>query len=103
MYTFELAEQLRTGNITVNALHPGTYLDTKMVRNGGISPIGKPETGADAEVFLAVSETLEGVTGKYFNVKKEADAHRQAYNKTDSKKLWNLSLELTKLRAGENK
>jgi NAD(P)-dependent dehydrogenase (short-subunit alcohol dehydrogenase family) len=101
MYTFELAQQLKAEDIGVNALHPGTYLDTKMVRNGHISPWGKPETGADAEVFLAVSETLDGVTGKYFNVKKEADAHDQAYKDEDRKKLWDLSVKLTRLSKEE--
>src|SRR3954447_8025895 len=72
MFTIDLAEQLKNEKITVNSLHPGTYLDTNMVRNSGVTPWGKPETGADAEVFLAISPELENVTGKYFDVKKEA-------------------------------
>ncbi len=103
MYTFELAEKLKDKNITVNALHPGTYLDTKMVRNAGINPWGKPETGADAEVYLAVSNELNGITGKYFSGKNEAQAEKQAYNPGDRKKLWELSLELTGLKEEEKK
>jgi NAD(P)-dependent dehydrogenase (short-subunit alcohol dehydrogenase family) len=95
MFTIELAEKLKRENIAVNCLHPGTYLDTNMVRNSGITPWGKPETGADAEVFLAVSPQVENVTGKYFDVKKEATANAQAYDAKARKDLWNLSLQLT--------
>jgi NAD(P)-dependent dehydrogenase (short-subunit alcohol dehydrogenase family) len=98
MYTFELAEKLKDENVTVNALHPGTYLDTNMVRNAGIRPWGDAESGADAVIFLAVSGTLDGVTGKYFNVKKEAKADSQAYDTNARKKLWDLSLDLTNLK-----
>jgi NAD(P)-dependent dehydrogenase (short-subunit alcohol dehydrogenase family) len=97
MFTIDLAEQLKKEKITVNSLHPGTYLDTNMVRKSGIRPWGKPETGADAEVFLATSPQLENVTGKYFNVKKEARTHSQAYDTGARKKLWELSMEWTGL------
>jgi len=94
MFTNELAEQLKDYNITVNSMHPGTYLNTNMVRSAGVTPLGEPETGADAEVFLAVSESLEGITGKYFNVKKEAEPNAQAYDKAACRRLWDLSLKL---------
>jgi NAD(P)-dependent dehydrogenase (short-subunit alcohol dehydrogenase family) len=97
MFTFDLADQLKNENITVNSLHPGTYLDTNMVRRSGITPLGNPETGADAELFLAISPEVEGLTGKYFNVKSEARAHAQAYNEKARKQLWELSLQLTGL------
>lgn len=51
MFTIDLAEELKKENITVNALHPGTYLNTNMVNRASITPWGKAETGADAEVF----------------------------------------------------
>lgn len=98
MFTIDLAEKLKDENITVNSLHPGTYLATNMVINANINPWGKPETGADAEVYLATSPDLNNVTGKYFNVKSEARADSQAYDKNARKQLWELSLELTKLK-----
>jgi NAD(P)-dependent dehydrogenase (short-subunit alcohol dehydrogenase family) len=97
MFTIDLAEQLKKENVTVNSLHPGTYLDTNMVRESGITPWGKPETGADAEVFLATSSQLENVAGKYFDVKKEAKANSQAYDEKARKKLRELSMESTGL------
>jgi hypothetical protein len=66
-----------------------------MVRRSGVTPWGKPETGADAEVFLAISPQLENVTGKYFDVKKESRAIAQAYDATARKKLWELSMRFT--------
>lgn len=108
MFTIDLAEQLKQENlpagqagITVNSLHPGTYLDTNMVHNAGITPQGKPETGADAEVFLAISPQHEGVTGKYFDVKKEAKANAQAYDAQARKQLYELSIQLTGLEENE--
>ena len=98
MFTIDLAEQLKGQNITVNSLHPGTYLNTNMVRRAGITPRGEPESGAAAVVFLAVSESVAGViTGKYFNVKTEAKANAQAYDQQARKRLWELSLQLTNL------
>lgn len=95
MFTFDLADELQHANVTANALHPGTYLDTNMVRRSKITPLGKPESGAEAEVFLAVSPAMEGVTGKYFNVKTEARADPQAYDRLARKQLRELSLGLT--------
>ncbi|HMG67722.1 MAG TPA: SDR family NAD(P)-dependent oxidoreductase [Chitinophagaceae bacterium] len=97
MFTIDLAERLKDENITVNSLHPGTYLDTNMVRRAGITPMGKPQTGSDAEVFLAVSPEMERVTGKYFNGRSESRAHAQAYDKNARKKLEEISLKLTGL------
>ncbi|MFZ0453236.1 MAG: SDR family oxidoreductase [Ignavibacteriaceae bacterium] len=98
MFTIDLAAKLKKDNITVNSLHPGTYLNTNMVRRSNIPPWGDPESGADAEVYLATSPGLNDVTGKYFNVKSEARAESQAYDKQVRKRLWNMSLELTKLK-----
>lgn len=91
MFTFELAEKLEDKNITVNSLHPGTFLGTKMVTERGIDPLGEPETGAEVEVYVATSSELEGVTGQYFDQKEEAKANAQAYDKDARRKLWELS------------
>jgi NAD(P)-dependent dehydrogenase (short-subunit alcohol dehydrogenase family) len=38
MFTTSLAEALNGTGVTVNALHPATYMNTTMVRAGGIAP-----------------------------------------------------------------
>jgi NAD(P)-dependent dehydrogenase (short-subunit alcohol dehydrogenase family) len=97
MFTIDLAEQLKDEGIPVNALHPGTYLDTNMVHDAGIRPLGTAQSGADAEVYLATSPELKNITGKYFNVKQETKAHAQAYDAEARKKLREISLKLTGL------
>lgn len=98
MFTIDLAAELKKDRVTVNALHPGTYLDTNMVREAKIKPLGKPESGADAEIYLATSPELKNVTGKYFNVKKEANANSQAYDEKARKRLKEMTLVLTGLK-----
>jgi NAD(P)-dependent dehydrogenase (short-subunit alcohol dehydrogenase family) len=97
MFTFDLAEKLKADYITVNSLHPGTYLNTNMVRRASLTPLGEPESGARAVVYLATSPDLEGITGKYYNVTTEARADPQAYEEKARHDLWLLSLKLTGL------
>ncbi len=94
MFTIDLAHQLKDTRVTVNSLHPGTYLNTNMVRNAGITPLGDPQSGAEAVCRLAVSPALEEVNGKYFNVMQEARALPQAYDARARQKLHELTLEL---------
>ena len=74
--TVDRAPELAKQGVTVNALHPATYMPTKMVPN----PISTLEEGIDATVRLIVDPALDGVTGKYFNGKEEARALDQAYD-----------------------
>jgi NAD(P)-dependent dehydrogenase (short-subunit alcohol dehydrogenase family) len=52
--------------VPTNALHPGTFLDTGMVRESGITPLGTAREGADAIDFV-IERTLDGVTGRFFD------------------------------------
>src|SRR5919112_935594 len=94
MFTFELAEQLRGTGVTVNALHPASLMDTKMVQDTFGYTMSTVEEGADATVHLAASPELEGVTGRYFDGTREARANGQAYDKEARQTLWELSEEL---------
>lgn len=98
MFTMELAERLDGVPIMVNALHPGTLLDTKMVRESASRPQGKVQEGADAVVFLATSPSLDGVTGRFFSGRREAVVDRQAYDPAARKELYRRSVELTGAR-----
>lgn len=94
MFTFELAERLRGTGVAVNALHPATLMDTKMVFETFGYASSTVQEGAEAVVRLAVSPELEGVTGRYFDGTREARASRQAYDADVRKRLWALSEEL---------
>jgi NAD(P)-dependent dehydrogenase (short-subunit alcohol dehydrogenase family) len=94
MFTFELAERLRGTGVTVNALHPASLMDTKMVLETFGYTASTVQEGAGATVRLAVSPELEGVTGRYFDGQREARANRQAYDAEARKRLWVLSEDL---------
>src|SRR5918994_878659 len=94
MFTFELAERLRGTGVTVNALHPATLMDTKMVRETFGRASSTVQEGTEAVLLLAASPELEGVTGRYFDGTREARASRQAYDVGARKSLWDLSEKL---------
>ncbi len=52
MFTIDLAEELKGSGVTVNSLHPATYMNTTMVRAGGITPISTVEQGGEAILHL---------------------------------------------------
>ncbi|MBW4630473.1 MAG: SDR family NAD(P)-dependent oxidoreductase [Iphinoe sp. HA4291-MV1] len=97
MFTFDLAEQLKNKGITVNCLNPGSRLNTKMVREMFGEYRGSVQSGADEIIYVATSHELEGVTGKYFDQKQEAQSIAQAYDRKARQKLWQLSKSLCNL------
>jgi len=97
MFGFDLAEELAGSSVTVNSLHPATYMDTNMVIQSGVEPVSRVEEGADAILHLAASPELDGKTGLYFNRKQIARADPQAYDPSARRKLRDLSLRLTGL------
>ncbi|MCV3209124.1 SDR family NAD(P)-dependent oxidoreductase [Mesorhizobium sp. YC-39] len=94
LFTIDLAQQLKGTGVTVNALHPASYMNTTMVRQAGVTPWSSVETGAEAILNLAVSPDLEGRTGLYFDGLRESRADAQAYDETARQQLRKLSLDL---------
>jgi len=94
MFTFDLAERLNSREITANCLHPGSLLDTKMVKDFA-APQGSAESGAEVEVYVATDPDLQGSTGIYFEEKREARAHAQAYDPDARRKLARIAEKLT--------
>ncbi len=97
MFTIDLADELKDQGIIANALHPSTYMNTTMVKQSGMTPMSKVETGAEAILQLAVSPKLDGRSGLYFNVMNETRANPQAYDAKARGQLRTLSLRLTGL------
>jgi NAD(P)-dependent dehydrogenase (short-subunit alcohol dehydrogenase family) len=98
LFTFELAERLGGTDVavTVNALHPATLMDTRMIRESGFgAPRSTVEQGAAATTRLVADEALDGVTGRYFDGTDEARADAQAYDPAARDALWSLSGQLT--------
>jgi NAD(P)-dependent dehydrogenase (short-subunit alcohol dehydrogenase family) len=99
MFTIDLADELKGSNVTVNSLHPATYMDTTMVRAGGITPMSTVERGGDAILHLAVGDDMVAKSGLFFNGMQPARANPQAYDAEARQRLRKLSLELTGLGA----
>ena len=94
-YGFELAERLPRDKVTVNSLHPGTYMPTKIVLEARGQSVDTLEVGVASTERLAVSPELEGVTGRFFDRQREGQADGQAYDPAARRHLWDLSLRLT--------
>jgi NAD(P)-dependent dehydrogenase (short-subunit alcohol dehydrogenase family) len=90
MFTFELAE--RRPDLVVNALHPATLMDTKMVHEWfGYTR----STVADGVEATAALVERDDITGRYFERLREARADPIAYDAAARLRLWDLSAELT--------
>lgn len=79
MATFDVAEELAGTGVTVNVVHPATYMDTAMVRGGGGTPQNTVEDGGKAVLKLINDPQLADVTGTFFDGGRPARAHPDAY------------------------
>jgi NAD(P)-dependent dehydrogenase (short-subunit alcohol dehydrogenase family) len=94
MSGFELAARVSAAEVTVNSLHPATYMPTKMVLEEVGHSIDDLEVGIAATARLAADPDLATVTGRFFDRTREARANAQAYDAAARTELWNRSLEL---------
>ena len=94
MFTIDLAQELAGRSVTVNCLHPATFMDTTMVRLSGVQPISTVEEGGAAILQLVASPSLEGRSGLYFMGLRESRAEPQAYDPEARAELRALSFEL---------
>ena len=89
MFTFEMAE--RRPDVESTALHPATFMDTKMVRETIGDPHSTVEEGIEATVRLVIDD---GVAGRYFDGLDEARADPMAYDADARRRLWEVSERL---------
>ena len=97
MYTIDLAERLDAREIIANSLHPGTHMDTTMVRQAGITPSTAVGTGAAAVIALTTGRDRATITGRYFDGQRESRAISQVYDASARHTLRALSEDLTGL------
>ena len=108
LFTFELAERFKNSHVTVNCLHPGlvkTDIGNKDAqwyariywllwsRLKGISI----KDGAKTSIYLASSDEVKGVSGKYFSNCVEKKASDLAKDKDLQKELWVRSEQCCKI------
>jgi NAD(P)-dependent dehydrogenase (short-subunit alcohol dehydrogenase family) len=94
MSGFELASRVPATAVTVNSLHPATYMPTKMVLAEIGHHIDSLDDGVHATERLVSDPVLAGTTGRFFDRTREATANAQAYDTRARAELWRRSLEL---------
>jgi NAD(P)-dependent dehydrogenase (short-subunit alcohol dehydrogenase family) len=96
MFTTELAQRLAGRDVTVNALHPATLMDTKMVLENMGRPMSSVEEGVEAVLRLVIDPSLDGVSGRFFDGTRESAPHAQASDPAARRRLWEESERLTR-------
>jgi NAD(P)-dependent dehydrogenase (short-subunit alcohol dehydrogenase family) len=94
MSGFELASRLPAAEVTVNSLHPATYMPTKMVLREIGYTIDTLEEGVAATHRLVRGADVATTTGRFFDRTREARANAQAYDVRARAELWRRSLRL---------
>ncbi|MEU5988254.1 SDR family NAD(P)-dependent oxidoreductase [Spirillospora sp. NPDC047418] len=91
LFTIDLADELAGTGVTANALHPATFMPTKMVS----APASTLEEGVEATHRLVTDPALDDVSGRFFNGLQETRADAQAYDSGARGRLRALSDDLT--------
>lgn len=112
LFTRELARRINGSGVTANSLHPGisyTGLFSPSRQQGMPEKLGNfimgassiffktAEQGAQTSIHLAVSEEVEGTSGRYFIDCKEREPAKTGQDDVAAKKLWNISAEIVGL------
>lgn len=93
LFTRALAKRLAGSNVTANCLHPGV-IDTKLLHAGFSIKGDSVERGTRTSVYLATSDKVAGVSGKYFDNCRAVTPSRAARDEQLAEALWALSEQL---------
>jgi NAD(P)-dependent dehydrogenase (short-subunit alcohol dehydrogenase family) len=97
LLTWAFARRLDGSGVTVNAMTPGLITETGLYRNAAPELITRltqysggrtSAQGADSAVWLASSDEVEGVSGKFFEEHEERPCEFR--NKKAEEKLWGI-------------
>uniref|UniRef100_A0A1B6FQY9 Retinol dehydrogenase 11 n=1 Tax=Cuerna arida TaxID=1464854 RepID=A0A1B6FQY9_9HEMI len=110
IFANELARRLEGTGVTVNSLHPGLIYTNIFNPCSSwfhiLLTVFKPytkneEQGAQTTIYLAVSEDVQGVSGKYFSDCKEDSPARETLDVGLAKKFWEASIEVVQLKSSD--
>ena len=91
MLTPVFADLFQADQISVNACHPGD-VNSALSNDLGFGGSQSPREGAETPVWLATSKSVEGLTGKYFEHKKQVRCQFAA-NSSESRELYDICLD----------
>ncbi|MDF1573335.1 MAG: SDR family NAD(P)-dependent oxidoreductase [Bacteroidales bacterium] len=100
-------EHFRSTGVNINAMHPGAVRSETGQENGAIyrwvkrhfyDKILRPtEISSESIYYLAVSNDLEGVSGKFFNLTTEEEPAPPALDREAAYEVWAKSVEMAKV------
>jgi len=104
LFTYEFNRRKPLEKISVNCLQPGLVktniglkhtvaihsLAWKLRRLRGLTPA----EGAETSIYLASSDEVKGISGKYWDKSKVKKSSKRSYVKEDAQRLWLLSEKL---------
>jgi retinol dehydrogenase 13 len=104
-------EHFRETGVSINAMHPGAVKTDTGQENGPVyrwfkrnfidKTLKSPEISAEALYYLGVSNEIEAVSGRFFNLTTEEKPAPPALDKEVAYELWKKSLELSGLRGAK--
>lgn len=98
-------EYFRPAGVTINAMHPGAVRSETGQENGAVyrwvkrnlyDKLLRPaEISSESIYYLAVSQEMEGISGKFFNLTTEEEPAPPALDKEAAKRLWEKCIEMS--------
>lgn len=109
MIVFE--EHFRKTGVSINAMHPGAVKTDTGQENGPVylwfkrnfidKSLKSPQISAEALYYLGVSNELEGVSGKFFNLTTAEEPAPPALDREVAHELWEISLLSGRLKGSK--
>jgi NAD(P)-dependent dehydrogenase (short-subunit alcohol dehydrogenase family) len=98
-------ENFKNTGVTLNTMHPGAVKTETGQENGPVyrwfkrnffdKTLKSPERSAEALYYLGVSEEMDGISAKFFNLTTLEEPAPPALDKEVARELWDVTLKMT--------